>query len=181
MKKIILVRHAKSSWKNHELKDLERPLKKKGSIAAAMMATVLKEKQLSIDQVRSSPAVRALDTAKAIAQQTGIGESVVVIDQGLYLESKSKLLRLINELDDRLATVVLVGHNPGITDLSNLLTEDFIEWIPTAGMVGIEFDCNTWKEVEKKKGKQLFFEVPKDHRKKQKLEKDESQILQPGS
>ena len=160
MKTIILIRHAKSSWKFLDLKDIERPLKKRGGRDAAIMASVLKEMQLPIDKLISSPAERALTTAKAFAE-----EKDVAVDQRLYLESKSKLLNLVHDLDESLQCVALVSHNPDLTDFANFLANDNIENIPTAGMVGIRFDCNSWREIEKGKGQRLFFEVPKTHRK----------------
>jgi len=175
MKTIILIRHAKSSWKFPDLKDIERPLKKRGTTDAVLMANVLKEMQVQPDKIISSPAVRALETAKAFAGETGFNDADIIIDQRLYLESKTKLLNLLNELDDAFQTIALVSHNPGITDFANALANDNIENIPTSGMVAIQFDCNSWSEIEKGKGKRLFFEIPKKYRKK--IEKAETKIL----
>ena len=160
MKTIILIRHAKSSWKFHDLKDIERPLKKRGQKDAARMAHVLREMKIHIDKFISSPAERALSTAIAFALRDEIA-----VDQRLYLESKSKLLSVIQELDENFQSVVLFSHNPDLTDFANFLANDTIENIPTAGMVGIQFDVNSWKEIEKGKGKRLFFEIPKKYRK----------------
>ena len=170
MKTIILIRHAKSSWKFPDLKDVERPLKKRGIRDASIMASVLNDMQLRIDKFISSPAERAVTTAKAFA-----GENDIAIDARLYLESKSKLINLLHELDENLQCVALVSHNPDLTDFANYLANDNIENIPTSGIVGIVFDCNSWSEVEKGKGKRLFFEVPKTYRNK--IEKAEGKIL----
>jgi phosphohistidine phosphatase len=170
MKTIILIRHAKSSWKFPDLKDIERPLKKRGVRDAAMMATVLQDMHLHLDKIISSPAVRAMSTAKAFA-----AEENIVVDQRLYLESKSKILNLLKDLDNNYQCIALVSHNPDLTDFANFLANDNIENIPTTGIVGIQIECNSWAEVEKGKGKRMFFEVPKKHRKK--IEKAESKIL----
>jgi len=170
MKTIILIRHAKSSWKFPDLKDIERPLKKRGVSDAALMATVLKDMHLTVDKIISSPAERALSTAKAFAE-----EEKIVIDQRLYLESKTKLLNLLNELDDSCQCVAIVSHNPDLTDFANFLANDNIENIPTSGIVGIQFDCNSWAEVQKGKCKRLFLKVPKTYR--DKIEKAETKIL----
>jgi phosphohistidine phosphatase len=175
MKTIILIRHAKSSWKFPDLKDVERPLKKRGTTDAALMANVLKDMQVRPDKIISSPAVRALATAKAFAGQAGFDDADILVDPRLYLESKTKLSQLVTGLDDAFQTIALVSHNPGITDFANFLANDTIENIPTSGIVGIQFDCNSWSEIEKGKGKQLFFEIPKKHRKK--IEKAETKIL----
>ena len=170
MKTIILIRHAKSSWKFEDLKDIERPLKKRGVRDAAMMATILKEKNLQPDKIISSPAERAMATATAFAPKEEI-----MVDQRLYLESKTKLLNLVQGLDESLQCVAIVSHNPDLTDFANFLANDDIENIPTSGIVAIQFECNSWSEIEKGKGKRLFFEVPKTHRKK--IEKAETKIL----
>jgi phosphohistidine phosphatase len=175
MKKIILIRHAKSSWKFPELKDVERPLKKRGVKDAALMANVLKETNVTVDLMYSSPAERAMATAKAFAAEMGIEETNIVTEPLLYMESRTKMRKLVSDLDDRYNSVALVSHNPELTDFANQLTGEQIEWIPTSGFVCVEFTQGTWKEAEGKTGKLLFFEFPKKHRKK--IEKDESKIL----
>jgi len=174
MKTVILTRHAKSSWKFPELKDYDRPLKKRGLADAPIMAGVLKDKQVNIDRIISSPAVRAMHTAKIFAQELGIYEALIVSEPKLYMGSRSKLLKEIQQLDDSLNTIVLVAHNPGLTDLANFLLEEEIKNIPTSGIAGIGFEINSWKEVAKGKGKMLFFEYPKMYRKKDEEEAEES-------
>ncbi|SRR5258705_1605258 len=175
MKTIVLIRHAKSSWKFPELKDIDRPLKKRGLNEAPLMGKVLKDLHLTPDLIVTSPAVRAMTTAKMIAHEFGFIENQIIPEHKLYMESKSKLLKEINKIDDKYNTVFLVGHNPGLTDLANYLSGESIDNIPTSGAFGIQFECNTWAEVEKGKGKKTFFEFPKKHRKK--VEKSEKQVL----
>jgi|SRR6185436_9108429 len=175
MKTIVLIRHAKSSWKFPELKDVDRPLKKRGLEDASLMGKVLKDHGVKPDLIITSPAVRALTTAKIIAQKTGFDENQVISEPKLYLESKSKLLKEINAFNDMYNTIFVIGHNPGLTDLVNMLSGTEIENVPTSGAVAIQFECNSWQEVEKRKGKKLFFEVPKKYRNK--VEKTEEQVL----
>ena len=170
MKTIILIRHAKSSWKDSDLKDIDRPLKKRGNRDAALMSTILSNLQVPFDKIISSPAERAMSTAKAFAS-----EDKIETDQRLYLESINKLMSILHEQDETVNSIALVSHNPGLTDFANFLGNADIENIPTSGIVGIQYDCNSWKEIEKGKGKILFFEVPKKHR--DKIEKAESKIL----
>ena len=151
MKTIILTRHGKSSWKFPDLKDIDRPLKKKGAEDAVIMAKMLKESGLSTDCIVTSPAVRARSTAEAIANELGIDKSAIVVNPRLYLESRGKMLKEINALEDKFSTVVMVAHNPGITDLASLLAEKFTDQLPTTGMAAIQFNCSSWKEIEKKK------------------------------
>lgn len=185
MKTIILIRHAKSSWKFPELKDFDRPLKKRGLNEAPLMGKVLNDHQKKPDIIITSPAVRAITTAKMIAREIGFNENQIIAEPKLYLESKSNLLKEINAIDDKHNTAFLIGHNPGMTDLANALSGESIDNIPTSGAFGIQFECNTWQEVEKGKGKKLFFEFPKKHRKKvgkiekqrKEVEKTEKQVL----
>jgi phosphohistidine phosphatase len=170
MKTIILIRHAKSSWKFTDLKDIERPLKKRGARDAALMSTILHEINLPFDKIISSPAERAMSTAIAFAPAEKI-----VTDPRLYLESIYKLLTVVHEQEETINCIAMVSHNPDLTDFANFLANADIKNIPTSGIVGIQFECNSWKEIEKGKGRLLFFEVPKKHRKK--IEKAEGKIL----
>ncbi|MEO5569744.1 MAG: histidine phosphatase family protein [Bacteroidia bacterium] len=175
MKTLILIRHAKSSWKFPELKDIDRPLNKRGLNDAPLMGKILKGLNLMPDLIMSSPSVRTISTAKMIAQEVGFNADQIVAAPGIYLESKSKLLKEINKIDDRYATVFIVCHNPGITDLANFLTGESLDNIPTCGAFGIQFESNSWKDVDKKTGKKMFFEFPKKHKKK--VEKTKKQVL----
>ena len=176
MKTLVLIRHGKSSWKDKELKDLERPLKKRCLSDASLISKVLKDIQITPEQIITSPAARALETAKVIASEYNIDTTQIVTESGLYLESKGKLMKEINKINEQFNTVFLISHNPGLTDLANALTGESVKNIPTCGALAIQFESGTWAEVDKGKGKKLFFEVPKTHRKK--FEKNEKPVLQ---
>jgi phosphohistidine phosphatase len=179
MKKIILVRHGKSSKKFTELKDLERPLKKRGLNDAPFMGKVLHEHHLVPDAVFTSPALRAITTAQMIAKELGVSDTNIITNPNLYLESKSKLLKEINALDNTLNTVIFVGHNPGLTNLANYLTRKSIDNIPTSAAAAIQFECNSWAEVGRQKGKLLFLDVPKKLRKKIKKAQKQDALAEP--
>src|SRR5437762_2609960 len=113
MKLIVLIRHAKSSWKHPELTDMDRPLKKRGLRDAPLIGKILKEvHQFKPDVILCSPAARAYETATLIAGELGVHEEMIVKDSGLYLETASSLLKAIQSIDDRHQTVALVSHNP---------------------------------------------------------------------
>jgi len=175
MKTIILVRHAKSSWKDTDLKDRERPLKKRGERDAALMANVLRDRGFTPALIITSHAKRAEATAKIIASEYGHNEKLIDTRRKLYMRSGNKMINVINDIDDRHDVVFLVSHNPGLTDLANLLTNDSIDNIPTSGVVAISFDVQSWSEVASGKGKKLLFEVPKTHRAQ--IEKVEEPVL----
>jgi phosphohistidine phosphatase len=160
MKKLYLVRHAKSSWKNPELTDIERPLNKRGKRDAPFIGNVLKEKNIIPDLIISSPAKRAAKTAVVIADKIGYTKSKIINDDNIYEASFSELLDLIRNLDDKHNTVMLFGHNPGLTMLNNYLSEHYIDNIPTCGVVGIQFD-SSWNGIKADSGNSFLYIYPK--------------------
>lgn len=178
MKTIILIRHGKSSWKDHDLKDLERPLKKRGIKEAPLTGKILCEKNIVPDLILSSPAMRTAETAFAIARELDIRKVTIRFNEALYLGSRSDLLHEIQQLDNRFETVILVGHNPALTDLANFLADDTIENIPTSGAVGIRFNTSIWQETGINKGEKLFFESPGKKKKNDKKE-EQPQMAEP--
>jgi phosphohistidine phosphatase len=164
MKTLVLIRHAKSSWKHEDLKDAERPLKKRGIKDAPRMAKALRKLKATPDLIVSSPAVRAEATARLIAKQINFDKKIL-IEPALYLDSVSGLMKHVQNIDDTYDTVYWVGHNPGLTDLANVLGDKFVENIPTTGAYGITFEVETWNETGEAKGHCIFFDVPANHRK----------------
>ncbi len=160
MKTLYLARHAKSSWKHPELSDIERPLNKRGKRDAPIIGNLLKEKGVNPDILISSPAVRARKTAVAIAGIIDYPKSKILIDVNIYESSSSELRNIIQGFDDKYNSVMMFGHNPGLTRVNNYLTDSYIDNIPTCGVVGIRFN-SSWKKIEGASGKALFFIYPK--------------------
>jgi phosphohistidine phosphatase len=163
MKRLYLIRHAKSSWDDPDLADFERPLNKRGKEDAPVLGKRLKKSKVKLDLVLSSPAKRALKTAKIIAKELGFPKKQIVTDEFLYNASVSTLLNVIQNIDDTFQQVMLVGHNPGLTDLAQYLTNVQIDNIPTCGVFCMDFDHPSWQEVAEGKGKFVFFNYPKHH------------------
>jgi len=163
MKKLYLIRHAKSSWSNPGLADFERPLNKRGLKDAATMGKVLKKTLLKPNRVLTSSARRALETAEIVADKIGFPIEKVTVDERIYDAATYDLLEIINELDDSSSTAVLFGHNPGMTNLANLLNDVEIDNIPTCGVFAIEFQVKTWWKIAKKTGSFISFDFPKNH------------------
>ena len=161
MKTLYLVRHAKSSWDFPQLDDFERPLNKRGKKDAPRMGQFLSQEGIKADLLLSSPAKRALKTAKKIAKELGYEKEEIHTDRSLYHAWPERLLKVLVELNDIHSTVMLFGHNPGLTEFGNELCGASIDNIPTAGVVGIEFDVNHWRDIGYKSGKLLFFYYPK--------------------
>jgi phosphohistidine phosphatase len=160
MKTLYLVRHAKSSWKDSSLDDIERPLNKRGKRDAPFMGEVLKEKVAIPDVVFSSPAKRASKTAQIISELIGYQKKDILYAEEIYEASSRELVDFIKSLDNKYSSVMIFGHNPGFTMLNNFLSKKYIDNIPTCGIVALEFN-NSWKEIEKNSAKMLFFDYPK--------------------
>ena len=160
MKTIYLIRHAKSFWGDQSLPDFDRPLNKRGKRDAPFMGEVLREKNIKPDYFISSPAKRTKKTAIIISDKLNFpAKNIVLIDE-LYEATSIKILDVINTLDEKYESVVIVAHNPGLTLLNNYISDKYIDNIPTCGIVGLQVD-KKWKKIGKNSCAQLFFEYPK--------------------
>ncbi|RNI26346.1 SixA phosphatase family protein [Rufibacter latericius] len=165
MKTLYLLRHAKSSWDYEELSDHDRPLAKRGRTDAPLMGQELVEREIKLDLVISSSAVRAITTATLVAKELKFSPEQIGVQEELYMISAEGLVGFIRSLPDEYNHVMLVGHNPAFTEVANLLSpEKSIANIPTAGIVAISFDCSYWGEISPDNSKQLFFDFPKNYR-----------------
>lgn len=160
-KTIYLIRHAKSSWKFPELSDFERPLNKRGKSDAPFMGKLLAEKNILPDLIISSPAKRAISTAEIIADAIGYNREFIIEEEELYLASSNSILRILALLNDK-KSVMIFGHNPGLTVLNNLLSDKHIENIPTCGIVALRFNAE-WNQIKPKTAEQIFFDFPKNY------------------
>lgn len=165
MKSLIFIRHAKSDWKDNNLKDFDRDLNSRGERTAPKMANHLKKNGFSPHIIVSSPAQRAKSTTRHLIEQLGFNEDQVHYNEDIYEASVRVLLRVINELPDEHETVAIVGHNPSLTYITELITGEEIGNIPTLGVVKINFDFNEWKLVSQSNGTLDSFIYPKmfDH------------------
>lgn len=144
MKKIYIVRHAKSSWEHPGLKDYERPLNNRGLRDAPLMAKRLKDLGAVPDLLISSHAVRAHHTARFFAEALNCPREIEVAS-GLYGAEPGDIVQMIQELDNSIKEVCIFGHNPTITDLVNHYAETHISNVPTCGVVVLEAEIDDWK------------------------------------
>jgi len=159
MKKLFIIRHAKSSWKDYTLDDFDRPLNKRGLSNAPLMGSYLKGRDIVPDIILSSPALRAKTTAKIIANTVKYDKKIIYRDN-IYEADSTTLHSILNSLDNKYTIVFLVGHNPGL----NLLVDSYVgfnENIPTCGVVELEIKCDKWKNISAKNIKLLSFKYPK--------------------
>ena len=162
MKKLLLVRHAKSDWNDLKLSDFDRPLNDRGHKNAPEMAERLLRKHIIPEHIVSSPAKRAFTTAKYFAKAFGIEKSLIEKNEGIYEASSDDLLKIINDFDNSKNFIALFGHNPGITSLADSLSGAYIGNIPTCGLVLIEFPFEDWRMISYDTGKKLLYDYPKN-------------------
>ena len=162
MKTLTLVRHAKSSWNHPGLADFERPLNKRGERDAPTMGSRLAARNIQPQIIVSSPAVRALTTAKVIASALGYQSAEIITDERIFHAYSNQLLDVIRDFDASLQHVMLVGHNPGLTDLVEQLAQAGISNIPTCGIVILDFSIDHWRDVIDGAGEMLLFDYPKN-------------------
>ncbi|MCU0646291.1 MAG: histidine phosphatase family protein [bacterium] len=162
MKQLILIRHAKSSWVDPDLSDRDRPLNNRGKRDAPFMGKRLKkEHNVKSDLILSSPAKRAIGTARIIAKAIGYPKEKIEIKDSLYGSGVTAMLNVIQYLDDSLNEVMLFGHNPDHTSLANYLSNQQVDNIPTCGVFCVDFDIQSWQDVKKGEGIFKFFDYPK--------------------
>ncbi|MBI5661104.1 MAG: histidine phosphatase family protein [Ignavibacterium album] len=160
MRQLILIRHAKSSWSNPDLSDFDRPLNKRGKRDLAFMSVLLSQKNITPELIISSPALRTKLTAIEFANKIGYNKNEIIWNKNLYLASYMKILKIIKQIENKINCAIIVGHNPGLTDLQNYLCNEEIDNIPTSGIVSMS-TIKEWIDVESKDFELVFFEFPK--------------------
>jgi len=163
MKRLYLVRHAKSSWKDPELDDFDRPLNKRGKRDAPFMGQRLRLANIRPDLIISSPAKRAGKTTKIIAAQIEYPKKEILWNESLYAAGTLTLLRILREIADTVEQAMLVGHNPGLTLLAEFLAKEAVDNIPTSGVFAMDLDITSWSQTEEGCGIPVFFDYPKKH------------------
>ena len=161
MKRLTLIRHAKSDWDN-TLPDFERPLNARGERDAPLMAARLAQYYQRPASLLSSPALRALRTATLLARGLGMAEQDIHTEKRLYNASARMLLDCLRASDDRIDHLVLVAHNPGITELANDLTDSRIDNLVTCSVLGAELEIDHWHEARSGCGRVRYYDYPKN-------------------
>ena len=165
MKRLILLRHAKSSWRDPTLADNDRPLSGRGERDAPRMGTRLGRHGAAPDLVITSHAERALRTATVVARAIDYPVDRIRVLPKLYLASPAEMLAVVGAQDREVGCLLLVGHNPGLTELVNRLLPDLnLDNLPTAGVIAIDFDAESWSDVARSSGRLAFYDYPKNPR-----------------
>ncbi|MDD3774759.1 MAG: histidine phosphatase family protein [Sulfurovaceae bacterium] len=160
MKTLYLIRHAKSDWSEEDKKDFDRGLSKRGSKDLKSMGSYLLKKKIKPDLILSSPALRAKLTAKKISKKIEYDKDIKYIDE-LYMPNPKTILDILSDQKNKNKCIFLINHNPALTDLANMLTNENIDNVPTLGIVAIKFDIKKWNDIKKAKGKMDLFVYPK--------------------
>jgi phosphohistidine phosphatase len=164
MKTLTIVRHAKSSWDHPGLNDRERPLNKRGEHDAPLMGQRVLEHGIRPSLIISSPATRAWATARIIAAAISYPLEFLQREKALYHASVDTLLKVIVAQDTGFNSLMIVGHNPGLTDFANYLSPGLTNNLPTAGVVSVEFDRDDWDLFARPPTELLLYDYPKKHR-----------------
>ncbi len=145
MKTLLILRHAKSSWKDEEVADHDRPLNKRGKRDAPRMGKLLLESHLEPELIISSTAKRARKTASKVARKCGY-QGVIELTGALYLAPSSEYITVLRTVPDHTDRVMVVGHNPGVEELLISLTGQETH-LPTAALAQVELDIANWSQL----------------------------------
>lgn len=161
LRRLTLLRHAKSSWQDTGISDHDRPLDKRGEQDAPVMGRRLLARGSRPSLILCSPAVRARQTAQSIARELGYPSEFLQHEAALYLATPEQIMAVVARQADSFRDLIVCGHNPGLTELANRLTDSGIDNIPTCGMVVIDLDMDSWAGLETASGKLHLFDYPK--------------------
>jgi len=163
MKTLYLVRHAKSSWKEPHLADIDRPLNKRGKRDAPFMGKLLQEKGIRPNVMITSGALRTQLTAEAFAGAMDYPLNKLLVNKAVYDATVADVLEVVQGLKMEWESAMIFGHNFCYTMFANLYAKPSIENVPTCGVVAIEFDVELWNEVTRENGSVIFFEYPRKY------------------
>jgi len=160
MKFLYLVRHAKSSRDDPDLPDTARPLNDRGLRDAARMGDRLAKQDVKPDILLCSPAVRALATAKIIAERLDYKAEEIVVDERLYAATPDRMLEVVRGLGEKPKCVMLVGHNPEVAALAHRWS-DTISAMPTCAVAEFAFDAKSWSNIGEQAPIKVTLQYPK--------------------
>ncbi len=161
-KELFILRHAKSSWDEPSIDDVDRTLTSRGINDAHAMAARLKKQLKDVDLIITSHANRATHTAAIFAQELGCPLNKLNVTSKLYEISESNLSSVVKSLPEDLTRILLVGHNPTFTNFVNRYLKNVIDNVPTCGIVGLSFNSSTWADISRDNMQSSFFDFPKN-------------------
>ena len=160
MKRVILVRHAKSISYGYD-QDFDRTLTDRGEDDAYKISQELKRLKIKPDLIIASPAVRTTQTARIYADALGYTHKAILFEKKLFSgKTPENFLTMLKEVQDDKETVIVFGHNPTIYYYLNYLLDDFTSDVPTCSTVAIDFDVISWSELKRNQGRMAFRYIP---------------------
>ena len=160
MRILTLVRHAKSSWDYPELSDFERPLNSRGRKDAPALAAKLRKADIKPDRLLSSPATRAITTARLFVEELNTSFDDIVLNPHIYEASAWTLMHIVRSFSDLDDDVMLFGHNPGISQFAKQLADCPFEEMPTCAVARIELAVKSWARIKPGCGTLLRYDFP---------------------
>jgi phosphohistidine phosphatase len=160
MKTLYLLRHAKSSWKEPDLQDFDRPLSGRGREAAPLVGKFIRKRRLGVDLVLCSPAERARQTAALVKESAGLAAGLLY-DERIYEADAARLLEVVSQAAEAADSLLLVGHNPGLEELLTFLTGEERR-LPTAALACVALGVEKWGKARAGAGRLEWLVRPKD-------------------
>jgi phosphohistidine phosphatase len=161
---ILIIRHAKSSWKYHRLEDNERPLNQRGKRDSHEMGRRLGAHGFIPDLLLSSPTQRSLSTGLIMASQLGVSERLIRLDKRLYNGELQEIMTLLRETPETKRRIMLIGHHTGVPLLVRTLTGQPMAHMPTCAMACVSLDIAAWSKLAPETGRLTFYDYPKKGR-----------------
>ena len=159
MKKIYVLRHSKSSWKDLSLSDFQRPLNGRGKADGPKMSSYIHSRIDKIDFLHCSSSVRTYETSKYFIDRIKFVD--IKYDESLYHSSSSEIINNINYYDEQYNSAMIIAHNPGLTNFVNEITNVMLDNLPTTGLVEINFDCAKWTDISQDNSTVIDIKFPK--------------------
>jgi len=169
MPRLLLLRHAKSSWDDHRLADINRPLAPRGHRAAQLIAEAIEERGFRPDRILCSPALRTRETLAALVAHLGEADTEIEITHALYEPHSGDYRGVIAEHGDASGTLLVIGHNPAIQATAvqladgrdTLLAGEIAAKFPTAALAVLDFRVPDWSKLVVRAGRLVAFLTPK--------------------
>ncbi len=161
MKTLFITRHAKSSWEHPVSSDLERPIIENGIRKTKKIIKFLLQKKINIDYIMCSHATRAIETAHLLSDGLNYPKSNIDINPNIYKSDEEGLLNEVLALPNTKNNVIIIGHNPALTQFANNFLHPKIDFLPTSAMVSISFETETWETIMSSTQKVNFIAFPK--------------------
>ena len=159
MKKIIIIRHSKSSWKELSLGDFHRSLNNRGKTDGPIMANYLSSRISKISLLHCSSSIRTTETSKFFIEMIKFDK--IQYDESLYHCSSSSILKIIMSYAEKFSSAMIIAHNPGLTNLINEVTRITLDNLPTTGLAEINFNCDLWSDISFKNSDLIDLKFPK--------------------